>query len=47
MLQVIDLKKNYNTVEALRGVTLDISDGEFISIMGKSGCGKTTLAYVN
>lgn len=45
MLQVIDLKKNYNTVEALRGVTLDISDGEFISIMGKSGCGKTTLLH--
>lgn len=45
MLQIIDLKKNYNTVEALRGVTLDISDGEFISIMGKSGCGKTTLLH--
>lgn len=45
MLQVIDLKKNYNKVEALRGVTLDISDGEFISIMGKSGCGKTTLLH--
>lgn len=45
MLQVIDLNKNYNTVEALRGVTLDISDGEFISIMGKSGCGKTTLLH--
>ncbi len=47
MIKVVDVFRNYkvgdNIVKALRGVTLDIDKGEFLSIAGPSGSGKTTL----
>jgi len=46
MLQVKDLRITYRgmqgTVEALRGVSFDVTEGEFFTLLGPSGCGKTS-----
>ncbi len=45
-LRVKDLVKRYPTgVEALRGVSLDISDGDFFGLLGPNGAGKSTLIH--
>jgi iron(III) transport system ATP-binding protein len=37
-----NVQKFFGTIPAVRGLTLEISEGEFFSILGPSGCGKTT-----
>jgi polar amino acid transport system ATP-binding protein len=43
IIQVKDVKKRFGRVEALRGVSLDVSEGEVVVVVGPSGSGKTTL----
>ena len=38
-----DVRKSFDTVEVIRGVSLTIPDGEFVVFVGPSGCGKSTL----
>ena len=50
MLQLKNITKNYKagtmTVEALKGVSLDFHENEFVCVLGPSGCGKTTLLNI-
>ncbi len=42
-LKIIDINKNFGKTEVLKGINLDINDGEFLVLLGPSGCGKSTL----
>ena len=46
MIEVNDIRKSFGELEVLHGVSLTVSEGEIVSIVGASGAGKTTLLQI-
>ncbi len=43
MLEIKNLKKNFGSKKVLKGISLNVDEGDIIGIIGPSGCGKSTL----
>ena len=45
MIKITNLHKQYDELEVLRGIDLEVPKGEVLSVIGSSGSGKSTLLY--
>jgi polar amino acid transport system ATP-binding protein len=43
VIEIRGLRKSFGDLEVLKGADLDVADGEVLALIGRSGCGKTTL----
>jgi ABC-type glutathione transport system ATPase component len=46
MIEVVNVSKKFDEIEALKSVSFKLDYGEALGVVGKSGCGKTTLAKI-
>jgi lipoprotein-releasing system ATP-binding protein len=46
MLQAKGIQKNYGTLEVLKGIDFSVAEGEIVTIIGKSGAGKSTFLHI-
>lgn len=46
MLTIKDLHVHYGAIQALKGVSLEVADGELVSLIGANGAGKTTTLHI-
>ena len=46
MIEACNIYKRFGNVEVLRGVSIEVAEGEMVSIVGASGAGKTTLLQI-
>ena len=45
MIKITNLHKQYDELEVLKGIDLEVPKGEVLSVIGSSGSGKSTLLY--
>ena len=45
MLEVRDLEVYYGMIQAIKGVSFEVNEGEVISLIGANGAGKTTILH--
>src|SRR3954468_16079810 len=45
-LEATDVRRSYGSIEALKGVSLEVGEGELVGLLGPNGAGKSTLVKI-